>query len=101
MRIDSHSFRMAGEGRTLLTYANTKASRFAFIFAEGELSRRAKLRRKLEKLWGRSQSGRHGAEISRPHQLSSSAYADDPVRRGLSALALTPVEYWIPRMRGV
>jgi len=33
--------------------------------------------------------------------LSSSAKADDPVRRGVSALWLNPVEYWIPRLRGV
>src|ERR1700722_5565438 len=30
-------------------------------------------------------------------RLSSSAKADDPVRRGVSALLLAPVEYWIPR----
>jgi hypothetical protein len=32
-----------------------------------------------------------------PSRLSSSAKADDPVRRGLSALSLMPVEYWIAR----
>jgi hypothetical protein len=33
-------------------------------------------------------------------ELSSSAKADDPVRGGLSALSLTPLEYWIARFRG-
>src|SRR5260370_19481299 len=33
-------------------------------------------------------------------QLSSPAQAGDPVRRGLSAQASTPLEYWITRFRG-
>jgi hypothetical protein len=39
-------------------------------------------------------------ESAAHHPMSSSAKADDPVRRGLSALFRTLVEYWIARFRG-
>jgi hypothetical protein len=50
MMIDPHFLSMAKDARALLTPANAKAAPFAFVFIQSELSRRAKLRRKLEKL---------------------------------------------------
>jgi hypothetical protein len=37
----------------------------------------------------------------RPHPLlSSSAHAEDPVRRGFSTQSLMSLEYWVTRLRG-
>ena len=36
---------------------------------------------------------------SATYSLSSQAHAGDPVRRGFSAQALLPLEYWIARSR--
>jgi len=42
-----------------------------------------------------------GSGVDWLHQISSQARkAGDPVRRGPSAQALTPLEYWITRFRG-
>ena len=47
----------------------------------------------------RGQSGGIG-RFSRPNRPSFPAKAGNPVRRGLSILALTALEYWITRFRG-
>src|SRR3954453_5754713 len=39
-----------------------------------------------------------GMTTQAPHSPSSPAHAGDPVRRGFSAHALLPLEYWIARL---